>query len=281
MAESIIISNPAELERKKEAIRAGGAKNLHVVSDFDKTLTKSVVNGERRQSLIELIRKYGYLSPEYVKRAYELFDEYHPFEVDPTLDAVIKGQKMQEWWSTHVKVMGQYGMNREMVQKIIHEQPLNPREGLGTFLDTLYSRNIPLLILSGSITDLIEGFLKKEHFWRENIHVYSNRFAFDENGGVTGYQGKIIHALNKGEHAIADTPHFSRIAERRNVLLMGDSIDDVDMVNGMEYDTVLKIGFFNGADEAHLPHFKKVYDVLILNDGPMDYVNGLLNEMTM
>jgi 5'-nucleotidase len=279
MVENVIISNPEKFARLKETLRAGGASMLHVVADFDKTLTMGVWKGEKRFSLIELIRKYYYLPPGYVEEAYGLADTYRPWENDLSLTLEERKKRMVEWWSTHVKVMSKYGLSREIVEKIIHEQEMGPRDGLSTFLDTLSSKRVPFLIFSAAVTDLIEGFLRKEKMLHENTHIISNAFAFDANGRVLGYQGTVIHSLNKSEVAVKDTPYYSQIVSRPNVILLGDGLGDVEMVDGLEHECVLKIGFLNDNVEKNLDAYKQAFDVVILNDGPLDFVNDLLNEI--
>lgn len=274
----IIISNPAEFERKKTVLKSGGANNLHVVADFDKTLTMGTWKGEKRFSLIELIRRYKYLPDAYVQDAYALADHFRPIEYDSSLPLAERKTMMNEWWSTHMKHMSAHGLNKEIIERIIREQELGPREGLRTFLNTLSARGIPLLILSASMTDLIEGFLRKEGMMHANVHVISNKLAFDSQGKVTGYSGAIVHSLNKNETVIRDTPYYAQIAARPNVLLLGDNRSDVQMVEGLAHDCVLKIGFLNDDVEKNLDAYKQVYDVLILNDGKMDFVNKLLGE---
>ncbi|MEK6902873.1 MAG: HAD-IB family phosphatase [archaeon] len=276
--ENVLISNPLEFERKKATIKAGGPNALHIVADFDKTLTTGLLNGEKRRSLVEMIRKYNYLTPEYAPRSYELFNTYHPFEEDQSLPMELRKAKMVEWWSTHVEWMSQCGMSKSIVEKIVREQELGPREGLHTFLDTLQSKAIPLLILSSSVTDLIEGFLQKDGVMHPNIHVISNKYTFDANGKVTGYENKIVHSMNKDETVIHGTPYESMIHDRKNVLLLGDSLDDVGMVAGFDHDVVIKIGFLND-DSGRLSDYQKVYDVVIVHDGNIDFVNELLNEI--
>ena len=50
------------------------------------------------------------------------------------------------------------------------------------------------------------------------------------------------------------------------------------MVEGFDYENILKIGFYNDSDED-LKAFKKMYDVLILSDGNFDYVNDVLRQI--
>ncbi|MDP2666187.1 MAG: haloacid dehalogenase-like hydrolase [Candidatus Diapherotrites archaeon] len=277
--ENDLVVNPTDFERKKKALMHGGARQLHVVADFDKTLTTAFHNGEKRNSLVEIIRKYKYLSPEYVSEAYGLYEKYHPMEIDLTLDLQTKKSKMLEWWTTHVKRMSHYGLNREIVERIVREQPLNARPGLGPFLDTLNQKNIPLLILSAGNSDFIEGLLKKEGLWRANIHVVANQLAYDDSGRVMGYKGKIIHSLNKSEAVVKGTPYEGMIRGRRNVILLGDNFDDVKMLAEFDYDTVIKVGFLNDHVDDLRESFSRVYDVLILHDGPIYFVNQLIEEI--
>ncbi|MBM3282078.1 MAG: hypothetical protein FJY86_01915 [Candidatus Diapherotrites archaeon] len=279
MDSNIIISNSSAYQKLVATLREGGPSQLHVVADFDKTLTMGTWKGEKRFSLIELIRKYRYLPEGYVTEAYGLSDTFRPWENDLSLSLEERRSRMMEWWSTHVKVMSKYGLSREIVEKIIREQEMGPRAGLSTFLDTLFVKQVPLLIFSAAVTDLIEGFLRKEKMFHSNMHVISNAFAYDAAGIVTGYQSTIIHSLNKSEVAVKDTPYYSQIVSRPNVILLGDGLGDAEMVDGLEHVCVLKIGFLNDNVEKNLDAYKQAYDVVILNDGKMDFVNELLNEI--
>ena len=74
------------------------------------------------------------------------------------------------------------------------------------------------------------------------------------------------------------------------------------MVEGFDYDNIIKIGFLNEGVKADLEKFKNSYDVLVLHDGsidcilksfanvfdvviledgPMDFINGLMRELVL
>jgi hypothetical protein len=67
------------------------------------------------------------------------------------------------------------------------------------------------------------------------------------------------------------------------VLLLGDSLGDVDMAAGIPHSTVLKVGFLNtkvSQDVAALrEQFSAVYDVVLVGDLTFDYANELLAEI--
>jgi 5'-nucleotidase len=277
--ENVVISNPPEFERKKALLKAGGAENLHVVADYDKTLSTAHVKGNPRRSLVEIIRQFDYLSPAFSKGSYALFNKYHPIEMDPSIPLEEKKFKMLEWWSVHVKWMAECGMSQNVINRIVDEQPAGLRKGLDSFLTLLHKNKVPVLILSAALTDLIEGFLQKEGILFPNVHVVSNKYEFDEKGNVIGYESVIIHSFNKNEIAIRNTPYFSQIKNRKNVLLLGDAVEDVGMVEGIEHDCVLKIGFLNEKVDEKREKYTQVYDVVITNDGPLDFVNALLREI--
>ena len=72
---------------------------------------------------------------------------------------------------------------------------------------------------------------------------------------------------------------FDVVKDRKNVLLLGDNLGDVGMVEGFEYDNLIKIGFLVENVEENLESYKANYNVIILNDSSMNYINKLLKEI--
>ncbi len=83
--ENVIITNKEKLAQIKAAMKKGGAGNLHILADFDQTLTKVFVNGCFVPSLISVLRDGDYLTPEYRQKAHELYNKYQPVEQDPAI----------------------------------------------------------------------------------------------------------------------------------------------------------------------------------------------------
>ena len=122
-------------------------------------------------------------------------------------------------------------------------------------------------------------YLKTEKILTENVHVISNFLVFDKNGKATGYLTPFIHSLNKNEVPIKDSPYYPIVKQRKNVLLLGDTLEDLKMTEGLKHDCIITVAFLNEKIKENLEAFKEAYDVVILNDGPMDYVNKLLKEI--
>ena len=119
-------------------------------------------------------------------------------------------------------------------------------------------------------------YLEKQGKLYGNISIISNTYAWDSNGNAIGVKEPIIHVMNKDETAIKDYKVFDLIKDKRNVLLLGDSLGDVGMITGFDYDNLIKIGFLNDKIEENLEKYKENFDIILLNDANFNYVNELL-----
>ena len=267
-----------QLEKKLHAMKADGPDSLHVVSDFDRTLTTCFYDGKKIPSSFAWIREGGYLTPDYPKKAFALFNHYHPIETDDTISQEYKYRKMEEWWREHEKLLITSGMHKDVVDDIIQRYQKVFREGADEFFRRLEKHGTPLLIFSAGIGNIIRGFLKKEGYLASNVHILANTLAYDEDGYATGYQRKPIHVLNKSETGL-DEDYRQVVAGRKNVILLGDSLGDLGMVDEAETKNLIRIGFLNEDAEEKLNRYREAYDVVITGDGPMDEANRILEEL--
>jgi cytosolic 5'-nucleotidase 3 len=275
---NIHIKHPVKVEEKIHAIKKSGPASFHVVADFDRTLTKMYgADGEKIISSYALIRKGEYLSVDFVARSHALFDEYYPYEQSTTLSLEEKSLKMVEWWTKHYELMVECGMQKKIIEEIVGKEQMQEREGFDEFMALLEKNEVPCLIFSAGQGDMIKEFLKHKKKLTSNVHLVSNFYTFDDTGTVVGYETPFIHTFNKSEVAIKDTPYYQDITEHKHVILLGDNIADLDMSNGIKHETIITIGFCNIPEKKK--EYEEKYDVVILNDGSLEYVNGLLTDL--
>ncbi|MEK7097247.1 MAG: hypothetical protein AAB906_00155 [Patescibacteria group bacterium] len=281
--DNIIITNQEKLDAVKARIIADGPEKLHVVSDFDKTLTSCFVNGAKIASLISILRDENYLTPDYPEKAKALFEKYHPIEIDPSVSLEKKKRWMHEWWNAHFELLIKSKLNKKDLEKIINSENISLRPGVLELLDSLKANNIPLIIISaaGLGTESISLYLNKFNRLHNNIHIDSNAFIWNDSGHATSIEEPIVHVFNKDYSSVKAHSFYEQVKDRKNVLLLGDSEGDASMIDGFDCENVIKIGFLNEISENgdSLELFKKNFDVIILNDGPMDFVNDLLKEV--
>jgi cytosolic 5'-nucleotidase 3 len=275
--ENIIIPNLDQLNKK---IKQFTSSNFHVVSDFDQTITKHRdKDGKRCTSVFGQIRKHNYLGEEYSKKSYEMYNYYFPIENNHNLSLDIKSKAMLEWWEKHLKLVIEYGLTKKMLHDIAKNKEINLRDNGQEFFKILADMNIPLLIFSAGLGDIIEHFLEKKIEITKNIHIISNFYNFSENGKILSTKQQLIHTFNKNEVAVKEHPYYQEIEERENVILMGDKLADLGMSEGMQHQEIIKIGFLNENKDELLDKFKESFDIIIINDGSFEYINQLLNKI--
>lgn len=279
--------NDQEEKRLQElaaAMREGGKEMLQVVSDFDRTLTHAFYDGEKTPSLMHHLRNGNYLSTEYAQKAQALFDFYHPIEISNSVSKEEKREAMFQWWSRHYNLLVECGLNEEVVKKaigdIIAEGKIRLREGAEEFLHLLADKQIPLVIMSASgIGNMVTTFLKEKGLFSANVHFIGNTLEFDEKGVFKGVENnKIIHTMNKDETELQDLPIYEELLQRKNLILIGDSLDDLKMAEGFPWKNMVKFGFLN-YEEDKKADFQKGFDWIIENDGDMLAINNFLRAV--
>ena len=278
---NVIVPNPKKFEGLKNQILKDESKKFHVLADFDRTLTKCFVNGKFIPSIISILRNENYLSEEYSEKAKALANYYRPIEFNNKISIKQKKKAMREWWTIHFNLFIESGLNKKNLERVINEGNVQFREGAEEFLDLLYQKKIPLIIISSSgIGDLIPMYLKKYKRLYSNIHIITNLYKWDKNGKSIGIPKPVIHSFNKDETMVKDFPNiYKEIKNRKNVLLLGDSIGDLGMITGFNYKNLIKIGFLNENIEKDLEIYKKKFEVIITYDYNMNYVNNLIKEI--
>lgn len=277
--ENIIVNQEALANFKKVITR----DSLLVVSDFDRTLTYGWAGdqktGRRAPSLISILRdEPGYLTSDYAKKAKAIADKYHPIELDFSLSREERKKAMDKWWQKAFELLFVSDFEKQDLEKAVKSPNLILRASAEKFLSLLKEKGIPLIFLSASGLGIpsIEIFLEQRSLMNDKIKVISNDFIFNEQGKAIGYKKPIVHTLNKGEIKPEDFGISKEILERKNLLLIGDSVDDTDMALPFRPESLLKIGFLDFDIENRLKKYKEAFDVVLLNNSPFDFINNLL-----
>ncbi|KAL8257818.1 hypothetical protein R6Q59_029859 [Mikania micrantha] len=288
---NVVINDPKLLHQKKAAIRLAGPSKFQVIADFDNTLTKFWVDGCRGQSSHALLQQEN---PEYNVKRDELFNYYHPIEYDPQIPVDEKTKLMEEWWGKTHGLLIEGGLTYDAIRNSVASAVIAFREGVVELFEFLEERDIPVLIFSAGLADIIEEVLRQKlHRTFKNVKIVSNRMKFDQNGNLVSFTGKLIHSLNKNEHALdmAASLHdhlgevddhmidSASVKKRTNVLLLGDHMGDLRMSDGLDYETRISVGFLNHNIENSLDSYRKGFDIVYLDDASMAGVVKLVSEL--
>jgi HAD superfamily hydrolase (TIGR01544 family) len=248
--------------------------NTCVIADFDGTLIKKVVDGKRVASLMSIMVQGEYVDKEVVATALQLLAHYYPIELDHTLSTQERAVFMEEWWEENYKAFKKYRLNIQSLHQLCDSPLLHLRDHLTEFLDFLHRQDVPLIIYSASGIghDAIRLVLEKNNVLTPNVRICSNQLVFDEDGYFVEVQRPIIHSANKTGENLLKNNHLSQPPLRRQCLLIGDSLDDMRMSEGIDFAEVIKVAF---ADEAAAPKFAELFDIVLPLEGGFKEIREL------
>jgi 5'-nucleotidase len=268
--------------RNNNLLKDFSVSKTHFLVDFDRTLTRFFVNNKRSPSLIAVLRDEGYLGEYYSNKAQQLYNYYSNYENDPSLSLKERKAKMYEWWFKHYQLLKDVGFKREHIDQILKSKQIKLRDGVDTLLSKLDSLNIPVVIISASGLgkEPIKKILEKNGLDYDSIYIISNRLNWDENGNFIGAKEPLVHVANKDEAIVKKFPKiWLKIKNRKEVVLLGDSLEDVDMVKGFEYDKLIKIGLLNEKAEDLRGIYQEKYDFIIEGDGSLEPIIEMVDNM--
>ena len=269
--ERVLIADQDTLQDKIAQLNSHiGTEQLCVVSDWDRTLTKARTEDGQDATSYSAIAHGAYLGETYRVEMDRLYARYRPIEISQTISHRKKQKAMRNWWMVALAMMQKYGLTEEIIEDIAIRDFMRLRDGSIDLFKILADREIPLSILSAGIGNVIAKFLKVRALLTTNVTITANKLIFDTYGAVAGFCEPVIHSFNKARHA--STP-------RSCVLLLGDTIEDAQMVKNADADCVIRVGFLNEAVEENRAAYLRTYDIVICNDASMAPVIELLEAL--
>lgn len=258
------------LRDKIAQFQTAGVERVCVVSDWDRTLTVARNSDGQDATSYSAIVHGAYLGAVYRREMDRLYARYRPIEVSRTISDREKQNAMRAWWLAAFAMMQQHGLTADMIADLAARDLIRLRDGAVTFFEVLSRCGISLFILSAGLGNVISQFLKFRALLTQNVTVTANQLLFDAHGTVAGFCEPVIHSLNKARHAI--DAHGC-------VLLLGDTLEDAQMVNPADLDCIIRVGFLNESVAENGAEYLRVYDMVICHDAPMTAATELLKTL--
>lgn len=270
------ITDKEKFNKLKEKVKKEKFDDIFVLADFDRTFTYGTINGEKAPTLTSELKANKYLDEEFSQKAKKLSDKYQPIADDPSATLKEKKKTMTKWRKKKARLMIKNGFTKSDLKEAMAKSEISLREGVPEFLDFLYENKIPLVVISGSGTgSAIPIFFENIGRDYDNIHYIVNDFEWDEEGRAVSATEPFIHFLNKDEIKLSDFQKiYKEIKERKDVILLGDSIEDIVMIEGFEYNLLLTIGLLcYEITDKRRKKYKKNFDVVLEGGGGFRFIN--------
>ncbi|OQR69784.1 cytosolic 5'-nucleotidase 3-like [Tropilaelaps mercedesae] len=298
----VLVKDSVLVKKKIQKLICDGSSQVHVVTDFDGTLSRSHINGRRAKSSFCVVESDPRILPEDMREEYNArAEKYLAIENDPKLTREEKVPHMVQWWTSTYRSLLKAGITDEHLRDIARKGEIQLRRGALDMLELLEANAIPCLVFSAGLGEIVTYTLEQSDALRPNVTVISNYFKFRDT--PEGPKGEIpddlLHTYNKNAQFPLARQYFAteKIRSRRNAILLGDSTGDSNMVDGAPglsnedpFDdsrtpsnggasTILKIGFLNSNTEKRLKTFLELFDVVLLDDQTMDVPLNLLRDI--
>ncbi|KAI9539603.1 5'-nucleotidase, cytosolic III [Dissostichus eleginoides] len=278
---SVCMRDPQRVEEILQSMVKAGSNTVQVISDFDMTLTRFAYKGKRCPTCHNILDNSNLISNECREELKVLLDTYYPIEIDSARSIAEKLPLMVEWWTKAHKILVQQKIRKDLLATAVRDSDAMLREGYQLLFDHLHEHSIPLLIFSAGIGDILEEVIRQAGVFHSNVKVFSNYMDFDESGLLKAFKGELIHIYNKREGALLNTGHFQELRTRPNVLLLGDSLGDLTMADGVQdMENILKIGFLNDKVEERKQSYLDLYDIVLVQDETLEVPNAIMLYLT-
>lgn len=251
----------------QEKINNFKKENFYIITDFDRTLTT-----KESEPSIGIVPNY--LGGKCLEERMKIFNYYRPLELDYTLDIIEKQKIMKEWANKSFTLLSKY-ITEDNINKALENANMHFRKGVKEFLTKMNTMNIPVIIMSSGVGNIVKAFLEKEKCLFSNIKIVSNFYEF-KNGETYIDLENIMATVNKEYKRIPEDIR-KEIEQKENCLIFGDLIEDIKMANEEKLSNTIAFGFLDVKVEKNLEAYKNNFDVVLTDNNNFNDVIKILN----
>jgi phosphoserine phosphatase len=230
-----------------------GVATLHVVSDWDRTLTH---NGGGRD-----ITSWGVVQSLLPQEGWDedqaMYDVFHPKELDGSLTE----EEARQWWAASLGLHVNNHTNIRDLQSAVDNVGMQPRPGARELFELCRDLKIPTVVLSAGVKNVIEWVTAKNGM--QPSVILATELLTDSEGRVIGWEeDTLIHALNKRERGHDQISQIRQL--RPNAILLGDDNEDPGMIDGTDNVVRLQIKDREPTRQEELRSVAVGYDAIVV-----------------
>ena len=202
-------------------------------------------------------------------------NQHYPVHIDFSLPEEVRRASDYQWFTKILACFVEERFPRTLLKDMLEKSECRFRAGVVDFLKLAHAHNIPVLIFSGGLHDIIQVMLETEKCDFPNVQILANRFKYDSEGLMVGAEEPFITASSK--LAVArESPYFTEV-QRDHVLLLGDMLSDLKMAACAQHSAMLSVGYAN--TEKDVEPYQDHFDVVLPGNPGFEVVNEVLREI--
>lgn len=252
--------------KRSAMLRDTTLDNVLVVTDFDATLTMG--------KSVQCHDLVGF-SPLLLQQFRDEFAPLLDWQSNTAIDGV-------EWWDKAHELMLKHGQPpRHLIPRMVRESDMVARPGALKLLERFAALNVPVLIVSAGLSDVIEEFLRQHSAWTENVTICSNRLNYAADSAPQSVApDPPITSFTKATAYRASSAFFKQHCGRSTIFVMGDSCSDIDSAENIPYRHLISVGFLNDKPMMEAAKYAQTFDALVLgSEGSLGGIEELLDDI--
>eukprot|EP00811_Abedinium_folium_P004070 NODE_13746_length_1149_cov_4.699609.p1 GENE.NODE_13746_length_1149_cov_4.699609~~NODE_13746_length_1149_cov_4.699609.p1 ORF type:complete len:308 (+),score=68.97 NODE_13746_length_1149_cov_4.699609:161-1084(+) len=285
----VLASSPG-FEGKLAQLRRGGASKLHIITDFDRTLT--ACDAQECHNVIATLPTAGGVDGTAFREALAPFFDFSEGSFARTLTR-------DQWWGKTAELMVRHGICREELEANVRAGAgVALRPGAAELLKLAQQRGVPVTIVSAGVNTVIEETLRLNGitFGTGGATLACNRMVFSGEGGsgplariepeecpVTP-ERKPTTIMRFLELGLLPPDYSGHVCGRPHLLILGDQPPDATVslppvLLGSEPCVRLAVGWY-GQSRSDRKVFEEAYDMLLPGSSAgLEGIVALLREL--
>lgn len=246
----------------KDKIKKVKLDSLYFLINFDNVITDvdSVYTWESITNNVKLKKKQ-------TKRIDGNVNLIKKTILDNNMDHEEKCKVLQDIWLEHINLIKELDLTDKKMMKIIADpENFKIRNGVQNLFEFAHDNNIPVIIISEGLHEVIECFLECYKCNYDNIHIIANRFKLGGNQ-------QIIHTLNKNEKCLPDKV-LDKVKDKKTAVLFASTIYDINILSKDSLKGSIKIAFLDKFINDNFDIYLNYFNVICTHNTSFDVIMG-------
>jgi len=242
----------------KDKIKKVKLDSMYFLINFDNVITDmdSVYTWESITNNVKLKKKQA-------KRIDENVNLIKKTILDNNMVHEDKCNILQDIWLEHINLIKELGLTDKKLLKIIADpENFKIRNGVRDMFEYANNHNIPIVIISDGLYEVIECFLEYYKCNYDNIHIIANKFKLDSNQ-------QIIHTLNKNETCLPDKV-MDKIKDKKTAVLLASSIYDINLLSKDSLKGSIKVAFLDKFINENFDIYLNYFNIICTHNTSFD-----------
>lgn len=237
--------------------------NFYVLIDFDRTLTAG-----DSHSIWRILYYSNLLGDSFQKKYNKIHYKFSIIKTDEEKQIKNYENRFKEYF----KLFKECKLSEQIIKEAVKKTDIKMRKGAANFLKKMNSNDIPVIIISCGLKNIILEYLKFNKSYYNNIYIYSNYIDLDGQDKNNIYN---ITPYNKNKIGFSDEV-INQIKDKEKILLIGDILDDINMVTKKDLKNTIKVGFLDKDIKKHLAKYKNSFDIVLTANSSFENLENIL-----